>query len=280
MMCRLLEVSKSGFYNYLNRPTSETKKRQTAAVEKIIEIREQQSNIPGYRKIRNLLNRDGFSYSLGGVRRLCKKHGFFSCVVRKKRAPKTTDSSHNYAVSKNILNRNFKTQGLNEKCVTDITYIRMADGSFVYLSGIMDMHSRRVVGWIVDNEMKTELVSKTLTKAIRQRGVIPKQLLLHSDRGVQYSSNEFRELLKEFGVTQSMSDKGQCWDNAPCESFWGKLKREWLRGKKFKNIEEVRSSLVEYIDGYYYNQRLHQGLDYRTPREIEDENLQLSLTTQ
>ena len=121
--------------------------------------------------------------------------------------------------------------------------------------------------------MKTRLVVDTLKRALKTRkGIVPKQIIFHSDRGIQYASEEFRQELKRFGITQSMSGKGDCWDNTPCESFWGKLKREWLNHYgTFESIEQVRLAVFEYIEGYYYNQRLHEGLGYRTPRDVEEE---------
>ena len=149
----------------------------------------------------------------------------------------------------------------------------MKNGQSLYLSAIIDLYSRRVLSWIVAPHMRAELVVDTLKKAIRNRwNAVPKNILFHSDRGVQYTSDELRQTLKRFGITQSMSGKGECWDNAPCESFWGKLKQEWLaQYEPFENIEQVRLALFEYIDGYYYTKRLHQALGYRTPRDVEEE---------
>ena len=211
--------------------------------------------------------------SLGLVRRICKENNIYSCTLKRKRfKPQTTDSKHSNHINNNIIDRNFKADKPNMKLLADITYIKIKNG-FVYLSAILDLHSRRVLAWVVEPWMKAQIVVDTLKQALKKcRGNIPKEIILHSDRGIQYASEEFRSELKRFGIIQSMSGEGECWDNAPCESFWGKLKTEWLsRFGFFENIEQVRLALFEYIEGYYYNKRLHEGLGYRPPREVEEE---------
>ncbi len=273
MMCELLEVSKSGYYKSLKTIPSQRKQRREELTVQIKDIYEKEHHIPGQRKICESLRRKGEKCSLGLVRRICRKHGIYSCTLkRRKFKPLTTDSRHSNKINKNILERDFKATRPNEKWLTDITYIEMKD-KFVYLSVIMDLHSRRVISWVVEPHLKTQLVVETLKKALKTRpNVVPKEIVFHSDRGVQYTSEEFRQELKKFGIVQSMSGKGDCWDNAPCESFWGKLKREWLnRYGVFENIDQVRLAVFEYVEGYYYNQRLHEALGYRTPREVEEE---------
>ena len=272
-MCRLLGVSSSGYYKSLKATPSRRTRRREELTTLIKEIHETEFCVPGQRKIHKALSRSGEKCSLGLVRRICRTHNIYSCVRKRRRfKPQTTDSRHLNRVDKNILNRNFTATKPNEKWLADITYIRVKNG-FVYLSAILDLHSRRVAAWIVEPQMKAQLVTDTLKRALKNcRGSVPKEIILHSDRGIQYTSEEFRSELKKFGITQSMSGKGECWDNAPCESFWGKLKREWLnRYGIFENIEQVRLALFEYIEGYYYNKRLHEGLGYRSPREVEEE---------
>lgn len=284
-MCRLLQVSTSGYYDSLTRPPSEAEKKREIVTQVASEIYKAEYKVPGYRKIYHQMNHCGVKCSAETVRLVCRRQGILSCVVKRKKRPKTTDSRHHNRVNKNILNRDFKAERPNEKWLTDITYIETKNG-FVYLSAIIDLFSRRVIGWCVESHMRTEMVVETLKRAIDLRGEIPTDLLFHSDRGVQYTSEDFHGCLELLGMTQSMSEKGQCWDNAPCESFWGKLKAEWLNQRPmFENIDEVRLAVFEYIEGYYYNTRLHQGLGYRTPREVEEEffeksqkNIENSLT--
>lgn len=271
-MCRLLEVSTSGYYAWLTKKPSHAEERREIIAQTALEIYQAEHRVPGYRRIHRQIQRRGINCSAETVRLACRRKGIFSCVVKRKMRPKTTDSNHRNRVEKNVLNRNFKAERPNEKWLTDITYLETKSG-FVYLSAIIDLFSRRVIGWCVEPHMKTGLVVETLKRAIDLRGEIPKDLLFHSDRGVQYTSDDFRECLKLLGITQSMSERGQCWDNAPCESFWGKLKAEWLNQRpSFENIDEVRLAVFEYVEGYYYNTRLHQGLGYRTPRDIEEES--------
>ena len=278
-MCRLLGVSTSGYYDWLTKEPSRAEERREIIAQTALEIYQAEHRVPGYRKIHHQILRCGIHCSAETVRLACRRKGIFSCVLKRKIRPETTDSNHRNRVEKNVLNRNFKTERPNEKWLTDITYLETKSG-FVYLSAIIDLFSRRVIGWCIEPHMKTSLVVETLKRAIDLRGEIPKDLLFHSDRGVQYTSNDFHECLKLLGITQSMSERGQCWDNAPCESFWGKLKAEWLSQRPpFKNIDEVRLAVFEYIDGYYYNTRLHQGLGYRTPRDVEEESCDKQSTT-
>lgn len=270
-MCRLLRVSSSGYYSWRDRKPSQTQERREIAMQIATEIYQEEYKIPGYRKIHRQMLKRGMKCCAETVRLACQSQGIVSCVAKRKKYPKTTDSKHNRRVDQNVLDRDFKAERPNQKWVTDITYIETKEG-FVYLSGVIDLFSRRVVGWCIEPHMRTEMVLDTLRRAIDLRGGIPADLLFHSDRGVQYTSDDFRECLRLLGIIQSMSEKGQCWDNAPCESFWGKLKAEWISQRPvFENIEEARLSIFEYIEGYYYNKRLHQGLNYQTPREIEEE---------
>ena len=273
MMCSLLEISRSYYYKSLNATPSPRKERRERLAVQIKKIHEEERHIPGQRKICARLRRNGENCSLGLVCRICREYGYYSCTLKTKKFKIcTTDSKHSNRISPNELGRNFIATKLNEIWLADITYVLTKRG-FVYISAIIDLYSRRVIGIIVSEEMKAKLVIDTLKQALKTRhGVLPKEVLFHSDRGVQYTAEEFRELLRRFGITQSMSRKGNCWDNAPCESFWGKLKGECLnRFGVFENIDQVRKVVFEYVEGYYYNQRLHEGLGYRTPREVEEE---------
>ncbi len=271
MMCRLLHVSTSGYYASLTRQPNQADVKRELIARVVSEIHQTEYRIPGYRKIHRQVCRHGIKCGVETVRLACRRAGIVSCVVKRRYRPKTTDSRHRNRINKNVLDRNFTAQRPNEKWLTDITYIETKNG-FGYLSAIIDLFSRRVIGWCIESHMRTGMVVETLKRAIDLRGEIPTDLLFHSDRGVQYTSDDFRGCLELLGISQSMSEKGQCWDNAPCESFWGKLKGEWIDQRPmFENIEEARLALFEYIEGYYYNKRLHQGLNYRTPREVEEE---------
>ena len=219
-MCRLLEVDKSGYYKRRRRCLSQAKQRREILEVQISEIFEEEHHIPGYRKIYRILQRRGFECSLGLTRKLCRKIGIRSCAFKRKRfKPKTTDSAHSNHIDQNILNRDFIATELNRKWQADITYIPMKNGQCLCLSAIIDLYSRKVLSWIVAPHMKAELVIDTLEKAIGNcRGSVPKKILFHSDRGVQYTSEEFRQVLKRHGIIQSMSGKGECWDNGPANA--------------------------------------------------------------
>jgi transposase InsO family protein len=231
-MCRVLHVSKSGFYDWNRRqdtpPTPSEQKRQER--QKIVAtVFKENRGIYGYRKVHAALRKNGCTYSLNTIHADCKRLGIKS-ITRKKYRVKTTDSNHDNPIAKNVLNRDFKAEKPNEKWVTDITYVDTMEG-WLYLVAIIDLFSRKVIGYAMADNMKTELVVAALQMAIGRGRKIVGEMWLHSDRGVQFSSEMFREILELVGIEQSMSRKGDCWDNAPCESWFGKLKTEWIYPK-------------------------------------------------
>lgn len=190
-----------------------------------------------------------------------KENGLKSKVVKKYKA--TTNSNHNLPVAENILNRKFYAEKLNQKWVSDITYVPTDEG-WLYLAGILDLCGREIAGWAMGERMTKELVIRCLNQAKGRRGN-PKGVLLHSDRGSQYCSNDYQKLLKNNNFICSMSRKGNCWDNAPMESFWGKLKQEWLNDHHFKTREEAKAAIFWYIEIYYRRKRPHATNGYKTP---------------
>lgn len=260
-LCEVLKVSRSGFYAYIRGPKSKRQEENERLVKKIKEIHEQNHRIYGYRRITEALP-EGMKAGKNRVYRLMKENGIASKTRRKYR-PKTTDSNHNLPVAENILNREFTAERPCQKWVSDITYIDTDEG-FLYLAGIIDLHGGQVVGWAMGENMKKGLVIDALKQAIG-RFRPGAGLLLHSDRGSQYCSNEYQAIIKKNGFICSMSRKGNCWDNAPMESFWGKLKSEWLRDKRFRTREEAKTAIFEYIEIYYNRKRLHSTNGYKTP---------------
>jgi transposase InsO family protein len=176
---------------------------------------------------------------------------------------KLLDIYNNLPVADNLLNRDFTARRPNEKWVTDITYIQTEEG-WLYLAGVLDLYGRRLIGWAMDSRMKTELVSTALKQAIGRTGA-PTGVLVHSDRGVQYASEAYQRLLKSNGFVCSMSRKGNCYDNAPMESFWGKLKTEWLNGRKFMTRAEASKAVFDYIEFFYNRRRIHSCNGYLPP---------------
>lgn len=192
-----------------------------------------------------------------------KEQGLRSKVCRKYKA--TTNSKHNLPVAKNLLNREFTATSPNQKWVSDITYIPTDEG-WLYLAGILDLHGRELVGWAMDSRMKKELVMDAFHQVIGRRWY-PKGVLIHSDRGSQYCSNEYQQLLRQHDFVCSMSRKGNCWDNAPMESFWGKLKQEWLNDKYFHTRDEAKAAVFYYIEVFYNRQRRHSANSYLSPSD-------------
>jgi putative transposase len=194
-----------------------------------------------------------------------KASGLRSKVCKKYKA--TTDSKHNLPVAENLLNREFKAYKPNQKWVSDITYV-WTDEGWLYLAGILDLCRHDIVGWSMDSRMKKELVINALRQAEGRTGY-PRDVLIHSDRGSQYCSAEYQEELRKQGFICSMSRKGNCWDNAPMESFWGKLKQEWLNGNAFQDRDEAKAAIFDYIEIFYNRQRLHAALGYESPVRYE-----------
>ncbi len=192
-----------------------------------------------------------------------KENGIHSRVVKKFKA--TTNSNHKLPVAENILNRDFTVDKPNEKMVSDITYL-WTDEGWLYLAGVMDLCGQKIVGLSMSERMTKDLVINALNDAYNRSGK-PSGVIIHSDRGSQYCSNDYQLLLKKYGFVCSMSRKGNCWDNAPMEAFWGKLKCEWLYHKHFKTRDEARAAVFEYIEIFYNRVRIHASNGFLTPEE-------------
>lgn len=190
-------------------------------------------------------------------------NGLKSKVARKFKA--TTNSRHNLPVAKNILNRDFLADKPNKKMVSDITYLWTNEG-WLYIAGIMDLCGQKIVGLSMSERMTKDLVINALNSAYLRTGK-PKGVILHSDRGSQYCSNEYQDLIRKYEFVCSMSRKGNCWDNAPMEAFWGKMKYEWLADEPFGTREQARAAVFEYVEIFYNRERIHETNGYLTPEE-------------
>lgn len=272
-MCRALDVSSSGFYAWKKRKDAPLTPREQAREKRrdlVEELFGKSHNVYGYRKIQAVLRKRGVACSPNTIHADYKERGIKS-VVKKKHRICTTDSNHNNPVAKNVLNRDFKAERPNEKWVTDITYVETAEG-WLFVAAIIDLFSRKVIGYAMADHIKTSLVVSALRMALMRGRKIVGEIWLHSDRGVQFSSEMFREALKVADIGQSMSRKGNCWDNAPCESWFGKLKSEWIYPHGiYETRKEAESSIIEYIEMFYNSERVHQALGYKTPNEFESE---------
>jgi putative transposase len=269
-MCQVLEVSRSGYYRHLHAEPSETKRR----IERIgVEARrafEENHGAVGYRKVHEELVDKDIDCCKETVRKTLTKQGLHATVA-KKFVPTTTDSDHDLPIAENLLDRDFTATRPNEKWVSDITYIRTDEG-WLYVTVVIDLFSRKVVGWSMDDHMRASIVVKAFNMAVAHRRPTG-DLLFHSDRGSQYAANMFRDRLDFLNVTQSMSRKGNCWDNAPAESFFGKLKTEWAGRYRYRNREEAKRSIYYYIEMFYNSKRRHTTLGYLSPNNFEDQPL-------
>ena len=264
-MCNVLHVSRSSYYAWLKRPESTRKKGNRKLADRIKVIHGQFRKVYGAPRIHRELKGQGVSCSPNRVARIMKKEGIKAIVPRKFKA--TTDSKHNLPVAPNLLNQDFDIKEPNKVWLADITYIATAEG-WLYLSSVMDLGSRRIKGWAMSNRINKELTLDALKMAIcnhpETAGIIH-----HSDRGSQYASHEYQKQLKGHGLICSMSGKGNCWDNAPMESFFHTLKTEWVYGLKYNTRQEAKTSLFDYIEIFYNRQRRHSGIQYMTPCQYE-----------
>ena len=266
VLCDTLEVSPAGYYAWLVRPPSFQEQRREALLVLIGGIHAQAKQRYGSPRVHAALaGRDG-ARSVNTVAKIMRDNDIRAKSSRKLRCS-TTDSNHRLPVAGNVLDREFDPEGPNEAWVADITYIPTREG-WLYLAVVEDLYSRRVVGWSMAATMESRLVVDALQMAVARR--LPGEgLLAHSDRGSQYASDHYQQLLGKHGIECSMSGVGQCWDNAPAESFFASLKKELTHHEDYQTREQARASIFEYIEVFYNNQRLHSSLGYVTPAKYE-----------
>ena len=261
-MCETFGVSRSGYYAWKNRPASDTEQRTELLMIEIEDIHSKRKQAYGSPRVHQELLDRGHSCCVNTVAKLMRSAGIRARTKRKFKA--TTNSNHHLPVAANVLNRQFNSLSKpQEVWLTDITYIRTDEG-WTYLAVVLDLFTRKVVGWSVDQSMTSQLVVDAMQQAIdreRPEGSV----LCHSDRGSQYASNQYQTLLKDNGMTCSMSRRGDFWDNAPMESFFASLKKELVHHEKYKTRTEARRSLFEYIEAFYNTVRKHSALGYQSP---------------
>jgi len=266
-MCKSMRVSKNAYYHWLkNKKVTVIKTPTVHLKERIKIIFEESREIYGSYRIQKQLEKEGEFYSRSYIGLLMKEMGLKSILKRK--FVVTTDSNHQYLIAKNELNREFDSLKLGEKWVSDITYIRVND-HWNYLTTIIDLADRKVVGWSLSEDMTTQnTVMKAWMNARKTRAIV-NGFIFHSDRGVQYASNKMVNLFNfNIKATQSMSRKGNCWDNAVAESFFKTIKYEWLYRFKFTSYNQLFDSIEDYIN-WYNTKRLHSSLGYISPLEME-----------
>lgn len=266
VMCAVLAVSRSGYYAWMERPPSRRQEQQMKLTEQIRTAHEQSRGTYGSPRVTAELKESGVSVCENTVAKLMRQAGI-KAKVKRRFVPRTTDSEHDHPIAPNRLDRAFAAEAPNRKWTCDITYVPTDEG-WLYLAVMMDLFSRKIVGWSMQDHLRVELVSEALEAAIRSRRPAA-GLLHHSDRGVQYACANYRDLLSEHGIECSMSRRGNCYDNAALESFFGTLKTELVHHEHYATREQARRSLFEWIEVFYNRRRRHSSLGYLSPESFE-----------
>lgn len=266
-MCQVLRVSRSSYYAWFNKPVSKRKKDDYRVLSHIKRIHKESFGTYGIRRMTDQLNKDGITCGKNRVARLMRENGIYSRLKRKYKA--TTNSNHRYPVAPNLLDQDFRSEAPNQKWVGDITYIATDEG-WLYLAGVEDLFHRKIVGWSFSNRITKELTLAALRQAIGKEQPCH-GLIFHSDRGSQYAAYAYQDELRKYNIRQSMSRKGNCYDNACMESFFATLKKDIIYGRKFKTREEAKQEIVKYIETFYNCRRLHSSLGNMSPIEYENQ---------
>lgn len=267
-MCQVMGVTPSGYYSYHKRKQtkSDNDPDHDELLDWVKKISVASKFTYGSRRIRMALNALGYPVGRRKARSLMREANVF--VRYRKKYKVTTNSNHKQPVFENVLNRQFQVSEPNRAYVSDITYIRTHEG-WLYLTVMIDLFSRKIVGWDMSSRMKADGVCNALLMATWQRR--PKAgLIVHSDRGSQYASKQYCNLLKKHGFVGSMSRKGNCWDNSVAESFFGRLKDERVEWSNYQTRQEAKQDILDYITMFYNSQRLHSSLGYQSPNQCEN----------
>lgn len=267
VQCRVLNVSRSGFYAWCSREESITAVRRAELTERIRDVHQASRGTYGSPRVHAELVAQGHRCNRKTVARCMREAGIQAKSHRKFRIT-TTDSNHDRPVAPNIVNRDFEPAGKNQTWTTDITYVATDEG-WLYLAAVEDLFTRQIVGWSMSERIDSRLVVDALEMAI-VRQCPGEELIAHSDRGVQYASEHYQRLLTKHAITSSMSRKGNCWDNAPMESFFATLKKELVHHEQYRTRTEARHSLFEYIEVFYNRIRRHSALNYQSPTQFAE----------
>jgi transposase InsO family protein len=262
-MCEVLKLSRSGYYAWKNRQPSIRRKESEELLSRIRVIHEQSRRLYGSPRIRAELIEQGFRCGKNRVARIMKDHTV-RAEVKKRRFRRTTNSNHSYALAANLLLDKHQTEGV---WAADMTFVPTSEG-WLYVAAVMHVQSRRIIGLAMGEKITQELASRALLDAVGRQGR-PEGLIHHSDRGRQYASYVYQDLLKRYGMRASMSRSGNCYDNAYLESFFGTLKTELVHGERYRTRLEARLSIFEYVEMFYNRQRRDSSLGYRSPQQYE-----------
>lgn len=269
LCCETLEVSRGGYYAWQSRPVSERETKDQELLLRIRAIHEKSTQTYGSPRMTAELQAEGFLCNEKRVARIMRENQIASEAVRKFKIS-TTDSNHDLPIAERL----FKTEEVenvwapNQVFVGDITYIHTEEG-FLFLAIFLDIFTRKIVGFAAEDNMRTELILNALGMALEQQDVKPGETIAHSDQGSQYAAEEYREKMNLVGIIASMSRKGNCWDNAHCESFFHSLKTELVYRANFKTREEAKQAIFQWIETWYNRQRRHSALEYMSPVEYE-----------
>jgi putative transposase len=266
IMCEVLQVSRSGYYAWVDRAPSDRAQRRAELIEQIRQAHEQSFGTYGSPRIHAELADRQIGVCVNTVARLMKQAEIRS-VMHRKFVARTTDSGHDRPVAPNLLGREFEAQFPNRKWCCDITYVPTRQG-FLYVAAVMDLCSRKIVGWSMADHLRTELCTDAIDMALRARKP-GAGLLHHSDRGVQYASVDYMRLLQSHDVCASMSRCGDCYDNAAMESFWGTFKTELVHHRDYQTRAEAKGSIFQYIECWYNRRRRHSAIGYKSPEQFE-----------
>ena len=270
--CTIMNVSRSGYYDWRKRTVSVREMNNATLDGHIQHIYHEHAGRYGYRRVCEELRDNGICVSLERVRRRMKRLSLRGIQSRKFKH--TTNSRHNLPVMPNLLNQDFSTDQANQAWVADITYIRVKQHG-LYWAVVIDLYSRQVIGWAFGERINSNLVCQALKSALRNRGY-PNGVIVHTDRGSQYCSRRYQQLIQAHALRASMSGKGNCYDNAACESFFHTLKVEWVYQQTFTSIEQARTAIFWFIEAYYNRKRKHSTLGYLSPVNFELANNKLA----
>jgi putative transposase len=269
LMCRVLGVSRSGFHAWHRREPGDQARRREQLATQVRAVHEAYRGVYGSPRVHRVLRSQGVAVCVNTVAKLMRLAGM---AAKKKRrfVPRTTDSAMTQRPAPNRLNRHFAPGRANRRWTGDITYVPTDEG-WLYLAAVLDLGTRRIVGWAMTTQMKTTLVLDALRMALSRRGAAGDDatLLHHSDQGSQYASDDYQQLLEQHGLEVSMSAKGDCYDNAVMESFWATLKTELIHQEHYATRQQARGSIFEYIEVFYNRVRLHSTLGYQSPEAFE-----------
>lgn len=268
LLCQVLSVSSSGYRKWLRSKLSSRARENRQILARIVYHYRRSHCTYGMPRILAAIRKEGIKVNKKRITRLMKKNNIRAKMSRKFKV--TTKQSSVALASENLINRNFSSTQKNQIWTSDITYLWTKEG-WLYLAVVMDVYSRKIVGWSIDSSLSTEFVIRALMMAILNRNPYS-GIIFHSDRGSQYTSSSFRRILKDYGIIQSMSSTGNCYDNAITESFFHTLKTELIYWEKYQTREQAKTSIFEYIEINYNRRRLHSTLGYLSPVEFEEKN--------